>query len=327
VLLKDSRTASTPGVDARGAAHTPLATLITRSVLFFGGKGGVGKTTCASATALAASRMGKRVLLVSTDPAHSTGDIFARPIGPEPIEILPSLFAMEIDAASESRRYVVDVKAQIAKLFGHSILKEANRQIDLAASMPGAEEVALFDRMGALIRGEDERFDLIVFDTAPTGHTLRLIRMPELMEAWIKALSRSRRAMLGVDQDDKRDPILISLNQRLERLRELRARLLSGRTTGFALVLIAERLPIEETARAMAQLDEAGVRIGVLIVNRILPAASDDPFLSARQRQERVYLAEIEQRFAAHPIVRVPQLESDVYGLSALERVSELLFA
>jgi len=267
------------------------------------------------------------VLLVSTDPAHSTGDIFARPIGPEPIEILPSLSAMEIDAASESRRYVVEVKAQIAKLFGHAILKEANRQIDLAASMPGAEEVALFDRMGALIRGEDERFDLIVFDTAPTGHTLRLIRMPELMEAWIKALSRSRRAMLGVDQDDKRDPILISLNERLERLRELRARLLSGRTTGFALVLIAERLPIEETARAMAQLDEAGVKTGVLIVNRILPAASDDPFLSARQRQERVYLAEIEQRFATHPIVRVPQLESDVYGLSALERISELLFA
>ena len=96
MLLRDSKTGSTPGSDARGAAHAPLATLIARSVLFFGGKGGVGKTTCASATALAASRMGKRVLLVSTDPAHSTADIFARPIGPDPIEILPSLFAMEL---------------------------------------------------------------------------------------------------------------------------------------------------------------------------------------------------------------------------------------
>ena len=75
--------------------------------------------------------------------------------------------------------------------------------------MPGAEEVALFDRIGALIRGEDDRFDLIVFDTAPTGHTLRLIRMPELMEAWIRALSRSRRAMLGVEQDDANDPIMM----------------------------------------------------------------------------------------------------------------------
>ncbi len=69
--------------------------------------------------------------------------------------------------------------------------------------MPGAEEMALFDRIGALIRGEDDRFDLLVFDTAPTGHTLRLIRMPELMEAWIRALSRSRRAMLGIEQDDR----------------------------------------------------------------------------------------------------------------------------
>jgi arsenite-transporting ATPase len=300
--------------------------LLDRQVLFFGGKGGVGKTTCAAATALAASRMGRRVLLVSTDPAHSTSDIFERAIGPEPVALLPSLHAMEIDATGESRRYVADVKEHIAKLFGHSILREANRQIDLAATMPGAEEVALFDRMGALIRGEDERFDLIVFDTAPTGHTLRLIRMPELMEAWIKALSRSRRAMLGAEQEDRNDPILMTLSDRLDRLRELRARLVSGRTTGFVLVLIPERLPIEETARAITQLDEAAVKIGTLVVNRVLPESSEGAFLTARRRQERVYLDEIERRFSSHAIVRVPQLESDVYGMDALDRISRILF-
>ena len=300
--------------------------LLDREVVFFGGKGGVGKTTCASASALAASRLGKRVLLVSTDPAHSTSDIFERRIGPEPVVISPGLHAMEIDAAAESKRYVDGVKDHIRQLFGHAILKEANRQIDLAATMPGAEEVALFDRMGALIRGDDRRFDLIVFDTAPTGHTLRLIRMPELMEAWIKALSRSRRAMLGVDQDDKQDPIMLTLNERLEGLRLLRARLVSGRTTGFVLVLIPERLPIEETSRAIDQLDEAAVKVGALVVNRVLPETSHDAFLSARRKQERVYLEEIDRRFAAYPIIRVPQLESDVYGLDALERVSGLLF-
>jgi arsenite-transporting ATPase len=299
--------------------------LLDREVLFFGGKGGVGKTTCASAMALAASRSGKRVLLVSTDPAHSTSDIFERHIGSEPEQIAASLHAMEIDAASESRRYVAEVKTHIAELFGHAILKEANRQIDLAATMPGAEEVALFDRMGALIRGEDERFDLIIFDTAPTGHTLRLIRMPELMEAWIRALSRSRRAMLGVEQDDKQDPIMITLTERLERLRLLRARLVSGRTTGFVLVLIPERLPIEETSRAIEQLDDAGVKVGALVLNRVLPEATTDAFLAARRRQERVYLEEIDRRFASHPLVRVPQFESDVYGMAALERLSTLL--
>ena len=301
--------------------------LADRRVLFFGGKGGVGKTTCASAMALAASAMGKRVLLVSTDPAHSTSDIFERSLGGEPTEVKPSLFAMEIDAASESRRYVQTVKEQIRQLFGHSILKEANRQIDLAATMPGAEEVALFDRMASLIRGEDDRFDLIIFDTAPTGHTLRLIRMPELMEAWIRALSRSRRAMLGVDQDDKTDPIMISLGDRLERLREMRARLMSGRTTGFVLVLIPERLPIEETARALAQLDDAGVRVGGLVINRVLPETSSDAFLTSRRNQERVYLQEIAARFAQQPRVQIPQLESDVYGFASLERVSRFLLS
>lgn len=302
-----------------------MRALLDREVLFFGGKGGVGKTTCASALALAASRAGKRVLLVSTDPAHSTSDIFERAIGSEPVQLAERLHAMEIDAATESQRYVTEVKAHIAQLFGHAILKEANRQIDLAATMPGAEEVALFDRMGALIRGEDERFDLVVFDTAPTGHTLRLIRMPELMEAWIRALSRSRRAMLGVEQDDKHDPIMLTLGERLERLRLLRARLVSGRVTGFVLVLIPERLPLEETSRAIEQLGEAGVKVGSIILNRVLPPTSDDAFLTARRRQERVYMDEIDQRFSAYPMVRLPQLESDVYGMVALERISRML--
>jgi arsenite-transporting ATPase len=300
--------------------------LLDKKVLFFGGKGGVGKTTSAAATALQASRTGKRVLLVSTDPAHNTSDILGRPIGPTIVEVLPNLHALEVDAAQESARYVEEVKERIKALFGHAILKEANRQIDLAASMPAAEEVALFDRIGALIRDEDDRFDLLVFDTAPTGHTLRLIRMPELMEAWIRALSRSRRAMLGVDQDDKNDPIMMSLGGRLERLREFRARLISPRVTAFVLVLNAERLPIEETARALGQLDDAGVRVGALIVNRVLPPSSLDPFLIARQAQERVYLDEIDSRFADIPRLRVPQLPRDVHGIETLQTIAAALY-
>ena len=302
-----------------------LRSLIDKQVLFFGGKGGVGKTTSASAVAVAASQTGKRVLLVSTDPAHSTSDIFERTIGPEPVPLLPNLHGLEIDGEFESRRYVAEVKEHIRGLFGHHILKEANKQIDLAASMPGAEEMALFDRIGGLIRGEDDRFDLIIFDTAPTGHTLRLIRMPELMEAWIRALSRSRRAMLGIEQDDATDPVMMSLSGRLEHLKAFRARLLSPRVCAFVLVLVAERLPIEETARAIEQLEEAGVTIGGLVVNRVLPDTSPDPFLQARHDQEQVYLDEIDRRFTKHLTVRVPQLPSDVHGVATLEHLSRVL--
>jgi arsenite-transporting ATPase len=241
------------------------------------------------------------------------------------VQLLPNLHGLEIDGAFESTRYVAGVKERIRGLFGANILKEANKQIDLAASMPGAEEMALFDRIGALIRGEDDRFDLIIFDTAPTGHTLRLIRMPELMEAWIRALSRSRRAMLGIEQDDATDPVMMSLKERLEHLREFRARLLSPRVCAFVLVLVAERLPIEETARAIEQLQEAGVTIGGLVVNRVLPETSPDPFLRARHDQEQIYLDEIDRRFARHLKVRVPQLPSDVHGVQTLEQLSKLL--
>ena len=304
-----------------------MRSLIDRRVLFFGGKGGVGKTTCASAMALTASQAGKRVLLVSTDPAHSTADMFERPIGPEPVQLLPNLHGLEIDGEFESQRYVANVKEQIRGVFGHHILKEATRQIDLAASMPGAEEMALFDRIGGLVRGEDDRFDLIVFDTAPTGHTLRLIRMPELLEAWIRALSKSRQAMLGIDQDDGTDPVMLKLKERLENLREFRARLLSPRISAFVLVLLAERLPIEETARAIEQLQEAGVTIGGLVVNRVLPESSPDPFLRSRHAQELIYLDEIEKRFKSYPRVRVPQLASDVHGIKTLEHLSQYLAA
>ncbi|MGE0361304.1 MAG: ArsA family ATPase [Vicinamibacterales bacterium] len=301
--------------------------LLDHQVLFFGGKGGVGKTTCAAAMALAASRAGRSVLLVSTDPAHSTSDIFERPIGPEPVELQRRLWGLEIDAATESTRYVAEVKERVRALFGHSILEEAFKQIDLAASMPGAEEVALFDRMGRLILGEDSRFDLVIFDTAPTGHTLRLVRMPELMEAWVRALSKSRRAMLGVEGDDKEDPILKSLTERFERLQALRARLVGGRTTAFVLVLIPERLPIEETARALAQLDDTGVKVAGLVVNRVLPPATSDAFLHARREQERLYLDEIARRFGDRPRVELPQFPRDVYGLAALEPIADALLA
>lgn len=131
--------------------------------------------------------------------------------------------------------------------------------------------------------------------------------------------------MLGVEQDDKTDPVMISLKDRLEHLREFRARLLSPRVCAFVLVLVAERLPIEETARAIEQLQEAGVTLGGLVVNRVLPETSPDPFLRARHDQESIYLAEIARRFSAHSKVRVPQLPSDVHGITTLEHLARLL--
>ena len=318
--------------DQRRAAQR----LLDKRILFFGGKGGVGKTTCSAAVALAASRTGRRVLLVSTDPAHSTSDIFERPFTSEEREILPNLFGLEIDAAFEAGRYVAGVKAQIAKMFSPSVLGAAHRQIDLAASMPGVGDVALFERLTQIVAARESAYDLVVFDTAPTGHTVRLLQMPELLRTWIDALAGQRRRAVERDRaiqvddsestEDEPDPIVVALARRRQRLEEVRTRLVEHRDTSFVLVLVPERLPIEESARAAAALGESGIDVSSLIVNRVLPDGLEGEFYAARRRQEAVYRREIDERFATLDRIVIAQLESDVYGVARLERISAQIF-
>ena len=301
-------------------------------VVFFGGKGGVGKTTCSAAFALGASRAGRRVLLVSTDPAHSTADIFERPIGRSEREILPRLWALEIDADYESARYVESVKQDIARMFSPGVVRQASRQIDLAAASPGLSEVALLDRIVDIIVEREREFDLVVFDTAPTGHTLQLLRMPEAMSAWVDALVKHRRALIEIDRGrgeseaaPDTDPVVSALERRRERLAALRRSVTDHRRTTFVLVTIAERLAIEETARAAELLSATDVRIGALVVNRLLPDGLAGDFYAARKAQEREYTAEIERRFARVTRIPIVQLLRDVHGLDAIGLISEQL--
>jgi arsenite/tail-anchored protein-transporting ATPase len=313
-----------------------MISVLDRRVVFFGGKGGVGKTTCSSAFSLAASRRGRRVLLVSTDPAHSTSDIFGQSIGTSPREIARGLSAIEIDADEESTRYIAQVKRDIERMFSPSVVERARRQIDLAAASPGLSEVALLDRIIDLLATFDAPrapYELIVFDTAPTGHTLQLLRMPDAMKTWISALVKHRRAMLeidlGADQDRDSvlaaDPVLAALDRRRERLNSLRTRVTDRAHTTFVLVTIPERLAIDETWRAAALLGETGLDVGGLIVNRVLPDGLSGSFYDARKEQEAEYLAEIGRRFPRLSRVVVRQLPRDVHGLEPLGLVSRQL--
>jgi arsenite/tail-anchored protein-transporting ATPase len=310
-----------------------LDDLLAQEVVFFGGKGGVGKTTCSAAFALAASRRGRRVLLVSTDPAHSTADIFDQPIGSREREILPQLTAIEIDAEQEARRYINDVKRDIERMFSPTVIKQAHRQIDMAAASPGLSEVALLDRMIDLIVGRSSEYDLVVFDTAPTGHTLQLLRMPEAITSWIQALVRHRRALVEIDRGSeqtaeaaaKADPVLSALERRHDRVNRLHSIITDRRRTSFVLVMLAERLVIDETARAAELLTDAGIDLGGLVVNRVLPDNLTGDFFFSRKAQERSYLDEIERRFKRFPRVIVRQLPRDVYGTGPLTLISEQL--
>ena len=310
-----------------------LNALGDHQVVFFGGKGGVGKTICSAAFALSASRAGRHTLLVSTDPAHSTSDIFECAIGSSERELQPRLSAIEIDGDAEAARYIADVKRDIQRMFSAGVVQQAHRQIELAAASPGLVEVALLDRLIDLIIDREDAFDTIVFDTAPTGHTLQLLRMPEAMTAWIQALVKHRRALVEIDRGSDEtpesaaaaDPVLAALERRRERLSRLRATIVDRSRTSFVLVTIPERLAIEETARAADQLGDTGIHVGGLVVNRVLPEGLEGEFYRSRKAQEQIYLEEITRRFAGMPRVVVRQLPQDVYGLESLTMVSEQL--
>ncbi len=242
---------------------------------------------------------------------------------------------MEIDAEQEARRYIGDVKRDIERMFSPNVIRQAHKQIDMAAASPGLAEVALLDRMIDLIVGRAANYDLLVFDTAPTGHTLQLLRMPEAITTWIQALVRHRRALVEIDRGSeqsadaaaKADPVLAALERRHERVGRLRSIITDRRRTSFVLVMLPERLVIDETARAAELLGDAGIDLGGLVVNRVLPDDLEGEFFLSRKAQERTYLDEIERRFRRFARVIVRQLPRDVYGTQPLTLISDQLMA
>ncbi len=308
--------------------------LLQRRVLFFGGKGGVGKTTVASAFALISADRGDRTLLVSTDPAHSTSDILEHKLAGEPQAVVNNLWAMEIDPEQEVETYIADVKARIADTTPPRLAGEVERQIDIARVSPGAEESALFDRFTRILDEDGRNYERIVFDTAPTGHTLRLLSLPETMTAWITGLISHRKkvnilgrmwrnvagAAAGSHQDHD-DPVLQALDQRKHRFETARQLVTDRDRTAFAFVVIPERLPILETAKAVGALDKYGIPVGGVYVNRVLPSHAEGEFLQRRRQREARYLEEIAETFAAHRTQRVQLMEEDVVGVEALREL------
>lgn len=289
-------------------------------ILFFGGKGGVGKTSCSSAFAVAKAKGGHRVLLVSTDPAHSISDLFNVKIGSKVMNLRENIDALEIDPQKEADDYIKEIKGNMSRLVSPIILDEMNKQLDAAKVSPGSHESALFDKMIQIINETSELYDYIIFDTAPTGHTVRLLSLPELLGAWMDSLLKKRRKSIALtkmvrrvkgEKEASEDPIITILNRRKENLEKARRIMMDEDNLGFVFVMNAERLPIEETKKAVDLLKKYKIPVKYLIVNRILPE-SEDAFWKEKKAQEQVYLEEIDREFNVGKVYKIPMFLQDM---------------
>ncbi len=290
-------------------------------ILFFGGKGGVGKTTLSSAYAVKKSEEGRRVLLVSTDPAHSLSDILQEDIKGRK-KINDRLTAVEIDVKEELKAYKEKVLELHSQLFSSQTRTQLEEILHTLEESPGIEDVVILEALSRILTRET--YDLAVVDTAPSGHTLGLLKtvrntsriLKEVIK--IKRRVKSLREMAGREESDYSISLL---EERERRFREFSKLIYSEAV--FIPVLNPERLPILETERLISGLRHLDISVNTLIINKVLPECTSDIFLNKRKRIEEKYLEEINRRFPNLRKVYIPLLEEEVVGYERLKSFAQ----
>ena len=299
-------------------------------ILLFTGKGGVGKTTCAAATALCAAERGARTLVLSADPAHSLADALDRPLGPEPVEVLPGMFAQEIDLYYSMKKYWANLRELLLTVFRWQGVNQLAAE-ELAA-LPGMAEGSALLWLEQTVRSAE--YDLVVVDSAPTGETLTLLTLPQVTEWWVTRAFPFQRTAIRTAGFALRKTTGIPLDRAyeelyalFERLKRIHGVLVDPEVSSVRLVVNPERMVIDEARRAYAYLQLYGYAVDAVIVNRVLPEEGVGRALEGYVRAQAHYLEEIEGSFQPLPMLRVGHGGQEVFGLDALRRVGDELYA
>ncbi len=304
--------------------------------VFFGGKGGVGKTVMAGVTAVELARQGKRVLLASTNPVHSLSgllgqDVFGKPTA---VDGVPNLWALEIDTRDAIERSKREIREKIQWFLKFAeISTKADEFIEAATTNPAFEESAMFENMVDLII--IPQYDVYVFDTAPTANARRLLGMSKVYGLWVQKMVKSRqeaqtlREALSFTKKKEKDPLmsyLVDFRKRIEHAREL---LTDPARTAFFFVTLPEALPIAVIRRFIDWFTDFGIPVGGVVVNMVIDPAEargGSEFVRNRVAMQEGYMREIRERFDKQVRAVVPLFDSDVRGVEMLGRAGEKLF-
>lgn len=301
-------------------------------ILLFTGKGGVGKTTVAAATALRAAEHGRRTLVLSTDPAHSLADAFAVPLGDRPAAIAANLSAQQLDARARLEEGWDDVRSYLVEVLDWAGA-DAIEAEELAV-VPGLEEVfALSDIKAHADTGE---WDVLVVDCAPTAETIRLLSLPDVLARYMERVFPAQRALTRVarpvlqrvtDLPVARDSVFAATQRFYERLDGVRELLNDGSITTARLVVNPERMVVAEARRTFTYLSLFGYHVDAVIANRLLPEAITDPWFEGWKQVQKAQLADIEHAFAPIPILGAPLAEEELVGPDRLSAFAGALYA
>ncbi len=305
--------------------------------IFFGGKGGVGKTVSAGVTAQWLASQGKRTLLASTNPVHSLSGLLGQDVFGKHMAVtgVPDLWAYEIDTKDTIERSKVEIREKIQWFLKYAdITTKAEDFVESATMNPAFEESAMFENMIDLMFKAE--YDAYVFDTAPTANARRLLGMSKVYSLWVNKMLKSReearslREMLSFTKKKEADPLMDYLLNFRDRMEHARVLLTDEQQTAFFFVTLPEALPIAVITRFIGWFRDFGIPIGGVIVNMLIDRtqveASSPEFVKNRLAMQDRYMDDIWEKFDGLVRARVPLYENEVRGVTSMGRMGQALF-
>lgn len=295
-------------------------------ILIFTGKGGVGKTSIASAHAVLSAKQGIKTLIVSTDMAHNLCDVFDRPLGKTITTVFDNLDALEIDPNYMMENEFQDMKASVSDM-----LESAGVPIDIQTSLlPGMDE--LFSLLKIMALHESKEYERIIVDCAPTGETLTLLKFPELLSWYMekffpvgkvamRVLSPISKAVFKMQLPDK--AAMNDIEKLFMQLVRLQTLLKDHQTTSIRLVAMPEKMIVEETKRNYMYMNLYDFNVDGVYINRILPSDMENPFFDRWLDIQSGYIEELSAIFADIPLYKVPWFDSELQGVEGLDKIAE----